>query len=101
MRGEPTLAEKRLWALLRGGRVAGLKFRRQVPLGPYIADFACFDARLIVEADGAAHQNPDYDAARDAWFAANFFKVLRVRNEDVFERPERVVAAIKRITGRA
>jgi very-short-patch-repair endonuclease len=65
MRRQPTLAEKTLWKLLRDRRLSGLKFRRQTPIGPYIADFACFSPRLIVEPDGKAHWNPDYDATRD------------------------------------
>lgn len=53
MRREPTDAEYVLWQLLRGHRLKGLKFRRQVPLGPYIADFVCHACKLIVEVDGS------------------------------------------------
>jgi hypothetical protein len=55
MRGAPTDAELRFWRLLRDRRLYGIKFRRQVPLGPYIVDFLCVGAKLIVEADGSQH----------------------------------------------
>ncbi|NEX93646.1 endonuclease domain-containing protein [Caulobacter sp. 17J65-9] len=82
MRAEPTSTEARLWALLRRGQLGGLKFRRQVPIGDYIADFACFTPKLVVEADGGAHRNPEYDARRDAWFESEGFRVLRFRNDE-------------------
>ncbi|MDR3509929.1 MAG: DUF559 domain-containing protein [Caulobacteraceae bacterium] len=77
MRREPTPAKRRLWSLLRGGALEGLKFRRQVPLGTYIADFACLYPRVIVECDGGQHADSAYDAARDAWFTAQGFKMIR------------------------
>ena len=94
MRREPTLAEKQLWKLLRDRRL-GLKFRRQVPMGDYIADFACFEAALVVEADGAAHRDPAYDAARDRWFAEQGFRVLRFSNDLVIGSPNMVTDAIR------
>jgi very-short-patch-repair endonuclease len=63
-------AEKRLWYRLRGRQMAGQRFRRQVPLGGYIADFACLSARLIIEIDGGQHNeelNENLDARRTAW----------------------------------
>ena len=84
MRHEPTLAERALWRLLRSRNLRGLKFRRQVPLGPYIADFACVEARLIVEADGGQHGGPR-DEARDAWLQAQGFRVIRLWNSEVLE----------------
>jgi very-short-patch-repair endonuclease len=101
MRREPTLAEKHLWTLLRDRRLGGLKFRRQVPLGRYIADFACFDPPMIVEADGGAHQDPAYDAERDAWLEAKGYRVLRFGNETVIARPHLVFAAILAVEGPA
>jgi very-short-patch-repair endonuclease len=66
MRGAPTDAELRLWRLLRDRCLNGIKFRRQVPLGPYIVDFLCVGAKLTVEADGSQHAESPSDKARDA-----------------------------------
>jgi very-short-patch-repair endonuclease len=100
MRREPTLAEQRLWGLLRGGRLDGLKFRRQVPLGDFIADFACFYPKVIVECDGGQHADSAYDAARDAWFRAQGFRVLRYWNNEVVDHPNETAEAILRALGR-
>jgi len=100
MRREPTPAERTLWGLLRGGRLSGLKFRRQVPLGGYIADFACLYPKVIVECDGGQHADSAYDAARDAWFRAQGFQVLRFWNSEVDENSEAVAEAILRALGR-
>ncbi|CAA2101534.1 hypothetical protein MBUL_01224 [Methylobacterium bullatum] len=81
-----TLAEDAFWQQVRGSRFRGLKFRRQVPLPPYIADFLCASARLIVELDGAPHdeaERRDCDAARDVWLREQGFEVLRFRNDRV------------------
>ena len=78
-----TEAEAMLWRGLRG-RGIGAKFRRQVPIGPYVADFACAAARLIVELDGASHERPErsiHDTERDAWFTRHGWRVLRFRND--------------------
>ena len=90
MRREPTDAERTLWLILRARRFSGFKFRRQVPLGPYIADFVCFDARLIVEADGSQHADNARDRERDAWFVAQGFRVRRFWNADILARPGEV-----------
>ncbi len=82
MRHDPTLAETAMWRLLRGRRFDGLKFRRQVPLGPYIADFACFDPKLIVECDGGQHGGVR-DEERDRWFTLQGFRVIRMWNSEV------------------
>jgi len=100
MRRQPTVTERLLWALLRGHRLDGLKFRRQVPLGRYIADFACFSPRLIIEADGPTHENSAHDLERDAWLRGQGFTILRFRNADVDKAPERVLAEILRASGR-
>src|SRR4051812_36329020 len=71
MRRDATLAERRLWGLLRNRKMEGFKFRRQVPLGPYIVDFACLEAKLVVEADGGQHADNVCDERRDAWLEAN------------------------------
>ena len=94
MRSAPTEAERRLWRLLRGKRLAGWKFKRQQPVEPYIVDFVCFAARLIVEADGSQHAGSDYDAARDKWLRAQGFRLLRFWNNDIVTRSEDVLTAI-------
>jgi very-short-patch-repair endonuclease len=95
MRAQPTDAERRLWQLLRAHRLAGLKFRRQVPIEGFIVDFVCFEARLVVEVDGGQHGDSAADAARDRRLAALGLRVLRVWNNDVLGNPEGVVATIR------
>lgn len=94
MRKEPTESEKALWRLLRNKRLAGWKFKRQQGIGRYIVDFVCFEARLIVEADGSQHIDSDYDAKRDAWLQAQGFRLLRLWNNDILAREESVFSAI-------
>ena len=95
MRREPALYEKRLWKILRDRRLEGLKFRRQVVLGRYVADFVCFRHRLIVEADGPLHdERIDHDAARDAWLTAEGLVVLRFTNQQIESRSWEVIGAI-------
>ena len=86
MRHRPTDAERALWYLLRDRRFSGFKFRRQVPVGHYIVDFACLSARLIVEADGGHHNGSPRDSLRDAWFRNQGFSVLRFWNFDILNR---------------
>ena len=95
LRANQTDAETRLWTGLRDRRLAGAKFRRQAASGPYIADFACFAARLIVELDGGQHaQDADADAARTAWLEGQGFRVLRFWNNDVLANTEGVLERI-------
>ena len=102
LRNATTPAECKLWSILRMRQIDGLKFRRQEPIGPYIVDFVCYEARLIVEVDGGQHAGPtaDHDQRRDAWLAGQGFRVLRFWNVDVFESLEgvhdRIVEALKR-----
>jgi isoleucyl-tRNA synthetase/very-short-patch-repair endonuclease len=84
MRSEPTEAENVLWTLLRGRRFSGFKFRRQVPIGNYIADFVCYEARLVLEADGGQHGESRHDEKRDAWFKEQGFRVRRFWNHEIF-----------------
>ena len=87
LRRNATGAERRLWDSLRREQVAGFRFRRQVILGGFIADFACFETRLVVEVDGATHATDEQiarDAARSAALTAQGYDVLRVTNDDVF-----------------
>jgi very-short-patch-repair endonuclease len=83
MRRQPTEAEAVLWRILRNRRLSTLKFRRQAPIPPYIADFVCFEHRLIVEADGSQHAENIRDEKRDAFLAAQGFTVLRFWNSDI------------------
>ena len=94
LRHNMTDAEHGLWRILRNRQFVATKFRRQVPIGPYIADFVCYDARLIVEADGGQHAESASDAQRDAWFAAQGFRTLRFWNNDILTNPEGVAFAI-------
>jgi len=87
MRTAPTEAEAKLWGLLRDRRLSHLKFRRQVPIGRYIADFVCFERRLIIEADGSQHAENGRDKTRDAWFEAEGFTVVRFWNSEIMSSP--------------
>ncbi len=87
MRGEPTEAERKLWSLLRDRRFVGFKFRRQEPIDHYIADFVCYSARLIIEADGSQHAESRSDAVRDAYLRGQGFRLLRLWNADILDRP--------------
>ncbi len=97
LRRDMTRAESLLWRALRGHRLAGLHVRRQAPFGPYIADFLCVRARLVIEVDGATHSNPDElerDAKRDAWFAANGYRVLRLQNAEIDRNFDGVIETV-------
>jgi len=94
LRESMTDAEQKLWRMLRDRRLEGSKFRRQVPVGPYVADFLSFQHRLVVEADGGQHAESARDAVRDAYFAANGFRVLRFWNNDILLGTESVLEAI-------
>ena len=94
MRREPTKAERVMWRILRARRLEGLKFRRQVPIGDYIADFASLGRRLIVEIDGGQHAESSRDGKRDAWLQSQGFRVLRFWNAEVEDAPDYIVAGI-------
>ncbi len=94
LRSDMTDAETRLWSRLRAHRLDGISFRRQVPIGPYIADFVCHRARLIVELDGGQHVESASDAKRDAWLNAQGFEVLRFWNNDVMSNIDGVLEVI-------
>jgi very-short-patch-repair endonuclease len=87
--------ERYLWSLLRNRKLAGLKFRRQVPIGPFIVDFYCEAAMLAVELDGASHDNRGaYDKSRQRYLEAAGIKVFRVQNEELLEDMEAVLIGI-------
>ena len=94
MRSQQTDAEHRLWQILRAHRFAGYKFRRQVPIDFYIADFICFAERLIIELDGGQHAESRRDEKRDAYLHSRGFRVLRIWNNDLFTNEEGVAEAI-------
>ena len=96
LRSHQTDAEMRLWHRLRGKQL-GAAFRRQYPVGPYIADFACASLALVIELDGGQHaESVDYDARRDACLRGKGFKVLRFWNNEVMEDMESVLGVICR-----
>jgi very-short-patch-repair endonuclease len=85
LRRNATDAERILWRLLRDRRLAGVKFRRQVPIGPFVADFACISHRLVIELDGGQHADSLSDAERDAALAAAGWRVVRIWNHDLIQ----------------
>src|SRR3546814_8454866 len=93
---DATPGEKELWSVLRGGGLNGYKFRRQQRLGPFVADFVCQSARLVIEVDGDSHARQiDYDARRTSFLAEEGYRVLRFTNRDVTDNLEGVYRAIE------
>ena len=98
LRRRLTLPEVILWTALRGRRLGGARFRRQHPIGPYIVDFYCAEARLAVEIDGRIHEHPDkvaHDRRRTAWLNLREIEVHRVAARDVLGNLEGVLHSIK------
>ena len=91
LRSNATREERKIWELLSRYRP---KFTRQLPIGPYIADFACRRAKLVVEIDGGQHADSERDRARDQWLREQGWKVFRVWNSDVRENPIGAAEAI-------
>jgi len=83
LRVEMTDAERKLWQALRAHRFRSIGFRRQAPLGPYIADFACHALKLVIEVDGGQHSGSTRDAARDEWMTREGYRVLRFWKNEV------------------
>jgi len=97
LRADQTPMEATLWRRLRAGRLCGFKFRRQFPVGRYIADFACVEAKLIVEIDGDTHFGRHaHDAERTRQINELGYAVIRVFNEDVRKNVEGVLEYILR-----
>ena len=95
LRKEPTLAEVRLWELLRRGALEGVRFRRQHAIGPYIVDFCAPRHRLIIEVDGSQHIEAQHeDRARTGFLQSQGYRVLRFWNSQVESDPNGVVRAI-------
>jgi very-short-patch-repair endonuclease len=97
LRRDATMPERLLWGMLRGDRLDGIKFRRKHPHGPYVADFYCHSARLVVELDGTPHDDrADVDQRRDDDMKAIGLRVMRFLNDDVLLDIEAVAEAILR-----
>lgn len=97
LRGDSTDAERALWRQLRNRRLGGFKFRRQAPIGRYIADFACFEAKVVVELDGSQHADEpcaERDHVRDEWLESQGFEVLRFWNMEVIRNTGTVLKRI-------
>ena len=95
LRRKSTEPELILWRALRNRQLRGLKFRRQTPIGPYVADFLCLDAMLIVEVDGDTHATSQaHDARRTDYLASEGFRVIRFSNLEVMENAEGVLTSI-------
>src|SRR5438874_12781663 len=95
LRREQTDAEKKLWWRLRAHKLPGYWFRRQVPLGAYIADFACLEVRLVIEVDGGQHADQtEQDNRRTAWLESHGFRVLRFWTDEVLQQTDHVVETI-------
>jgi very-short-patch-repair endonuclease len=104
MRREPTPAEEKLWERLRDRQLLGLKFRRQVEIEGYIADFCCRELRLVVEVDGKVHETREqaaHDANRDAYLKTRGYVIVRFPNEDVLVSSravqDKIAAAARRL----
>ena len=91
MRHAMTEAELHFWVVVRNRQIENYKFRRQVPIGPYIADFLCVERKLIVELDGSQHAVSTYDLRRDAYLKSLGYRVLRFWNYDVLQNMDGVV----------
>ena len=97
LRRNGTDAERALWRYSRNRTASGAKFRRQQPIGPYIVDFVCFEARLVIEIDGGQHAvHAGQDAVRTAYLERHSFRVIRFWNNDVLSNTEGVFDVIAR-----
>jgi adenine-specific DNA-methyltransferase len=102
LRANATEAERKLWALLRGKKMARFRFRRQQPIGPYIVDFFCPAAKLVVELDGGQHGEDArvaYDAARTRWLENRGYRVLRFSNAEFLKDRNMALDGIARAIG--
>ena len=96
LRKEPTPAERKLWAYLRGDKLHGVNFRRQHAIGNYIPDFVSIKKKLIIELDGSQHlEQSEYDAERSRYFESLGYKVIRFWNNQVENEINGVIRAIE------
>ena len=97
LRKRPVPAEALLWKVLRNRTLAGYKFRRQHPIGPFVVDFACVECKLVVELDGPSHlPRKEPDALRSQFLETEGWSVIRFWNTDIYEHLEPVKEAIYR-----
>ena len=99
LRHGSTKAEQKMWNMLRDLKPYGARFRRETPIGPYIADFAWLSARVIIEVDGDSHEMPQgkaHDQRRDEFLRSQGFMVMRFDNEQVIDGPDHVFTEIER-----
>jgi very-short-patch-repair endonuclease len=97
LRKNPTPAEVRFWRVIEPLRLGGYHFRKQAPLGPYVADFACHHAKIVIEIDGDSHfagNGPQRDAVRTKFLEGEGYRVLRFTNIDVMTNPDGVYDAV-------
>lgn len=95
LRTKPTWTEAKLWDRLRG---LSVRFRRQEPMGPFVVDFVCHRANLVIEVDGGVHERPDVaarDLERDAWLASQGYSVIHIRARQIESDLDGVVATIR------
>ncbi len=98
LRRSQTDAERKLWYALRARHLSGLKFKRQVSIGSYFANFLCFECKLIIELDGSQHREQvEYDENRTRWLEAQGYRVVRFWNIDALLNADAVVQEILRI----
>lgn len=98
LRVESSDAETMLWLKLRGRRLAGYKFRRQHPIGPYIVDFVCIEAQLVVELDGGQHAEPEHaqrDLIRTRFLETHGYRVARFWNHEMLQHTDAVLEVIR------
>ena len=98
LRKQGTPAEIKLWQSLSKRQLHGFKFSRQIPIGPYFADFICRSAKLVVEVDGPSHDvQVEYDCARTELIEGQGYRVIRFSNMDVLQNLEDVLATIGQV----
>jgi adenine-specific DNA-methyltransferase len=101
LRRRSTDVERLLWRRLRDRQLAGAKFRRQHPIGPYIVDFLCLEQRLVIELDGGQHaRRSRQDARRDQWLESRGYRILRFWNSDAMRNVEGVLHRISEVLER-
>ncbi|MEM5491744.1 endonuclease domain-containing protein [Hoeflea sp. AS16] len=103
LRTELTKAEAKMWNLLRDFRPRGARFRRETPIGPYIADFAWLSKKLVIEVDGDSHETDQgraHDQVRDAWMKDQGYTVLRFDNSDLTDAEDHVFLEIEKAISR-
>jgi ATP-dependent DNA helicase RecQ len=100
LRRQATPPEQLLWTVLRNGRIGGLKFRRQHPIGPYVVDFYCHGIALVIEVDGMSHEDKvSQDSEKTKYLEQQGLRVLRVTNEDVVRDLDAVAREVARLGG--